>query len=96
MKTKTQSSSEIQSESSELVWDEERLKLRRGFRMNARQILCSFSMMLTERERLALHWLAEGLDVGEIAQRLQPADRAVVGRPTAGSACSGTSNLDAS
>ena len=38
-------------------------------RLNARRILCSFSKMLTEREKMALHWLAEGLTAGEIVGR---------------------------
>jgi len=40
-------------------------------RLNARQILCSFSKMLTQREKMALHWLAEGLTACEIAKRFQ-------------------------
>jgi transposase len=34
--------------------------------------------MLTERERMALHWLAEGLSAREIARRLQIGDRTVI------------------
>jgi hypothetical protein len=34
--------------------------------------------MLTERERMALHWLAEGLPAREIARRLQVGDQRVI------------------
>jgi DNA-binding NarL/FixJ family response regulator len=42
----------------------------REVRESARQVLCSFTSMLTERERMVLHWLANGLSVNDIWQRL--------------------------
>ena len=68
----------FQSGVSDSAASQKRLKLRRDFRMTARQVLCSFSMMLTERERMALHWLAEGLSAREIAGRIQIGDRTVI------------------
>jgi len=68
----------FRSGASDSTESQKRLKPRHGFPMNARQVLCSFSMMLTERERMALHWLAEGLSAREIARRLQIGDRTVI------------------
>jgi len=78
MKAKTKIPINFKSEASNFVGPGKRLKLRGGLRMSAREILCSFSMMLTERERLALHWLSEGLTAPEIARRLQIGDRTVI------------------
>jgi len=81
MKSKTNKSINLQSETSDSIRSEKTLKLdpgARGARINARQILCSFSLMLTERERMALHWLAEGLSVREIARRLAIGNRTVI------------------
>ena len=78
MKAKTKIPIRFQSEASDSIESQKRLKLPPSFRTNARQILCSFSMMLTERERMALHWLSEGLTAPEIARRLQIGDRTVI------------------
>src|ERR1044071_1377483 len=40
-------------------------------RLSPRDMLCSFSSMLTEREKIVMHWLAEGLDSREIAERIR-------------------------
>jgi hypothetical protein len=40
-------------------------------RVSPRNFLCAFSSVLTDREKMVLHWLAEGLDVREIVQRVR-------------------------
>ena len=49
----------------------------REVRVSARQVLCSFTSALTERERMALHWLANGLSVNDIWQRLPGGHQAI-------------------
>src|SRR5258706_13664409 len=44
-------------------------------RATAQEILCSFPKVLTEREKIVLHSLAQGLSADEIASRLQPPSR---------------------
>ena len=50
-------------------------------RVSPRNFLCAFSSVLTDREKMVLHWLAEGLDVREIVQRVRrdPAILPVIG-----------------
>jgi len=43
----------------------------RVVRLTPRDLLCSFTSMLTEREKIVLHWLAEGRSAQEIAERLR-------------------------
>ena len=71
VRDKTNIPIEFASEAAEASGREKRVKMRRGLRISPRDILCSFAMMLTERERIALHWLAEGLSAREIARRLE-------------------------
>jgi len=42
----------------------------RVVRLSPRDLLCSFTSMLTEREKIVLHWLAEGRSAREIAERI--------------------------
>lgn len=44
-------------------------------RATAHEILCSFAKVLTEREKIVLHALAQGMSADEIATRLQPPPR---------------------
>src|ERR1700682_258477 len=47
--------------------------LAQNVRATAHAILCSFSNMLTEREKIVLHSLSQGLSASEIAERLKTA-----------------------
>jgi len=55
-----------------------RFNLPQNVRATAMEILCSFSKMLTSREKIVLHWLAEGFPVGEIASRLRMTHRSAI------------------
>src|ERR1700682_3931987 len=58
--------------------DGKRPNQSRNVRATALEILCSSSKVLTGREKIVLHWLAEGFPVGEIATRAQMAHRAAI------------------
>ncbi len=60
----------------------------RVVRLSPRDLLCCFTSMLTEREKIVLHWLAEGLSAPEITERLRRMFPAAIEAPakTAGAA----------
>src|ERR1041385_5057979 len=53
----------------------------RFVRLDPRDLLCSFTSMLTEREKIVLHWLAEGLGAREIAERVRKMFPAAIEAP---------------
>ena len=59
-----------QSEVARSNWPGKRSEPARVVRLTPRDLLCSFTSMLTEREKIVLHWLAEGLSAQEIAERI--------------------------
>jgi hypothetical protein len=76
------------SKSSIVRAEQESVGIHHEVRLSAREVLCSFTRVLTERERIVLHWLANGLPVREIWQRLRtaPSMGAKTDRPIANNA----------
>jgi hypothetical protein len=70
MRIKKQTFLKSKSKTSDYTGHKQNLKPGGGQRMRARRILCGFSTVLTEREKLALLWLAQGLAARVIAKRL--------------------------
>jgi len=58
--------------SSSLFEDENLFDLRPDVREKARVILCSFPEVLTEREKVILNWLAQGVAARDIAKSTKP------------------------
>ena len=62
----------IQTGSSSLFEGENLFDLRSDVRERAQNLLCSFSEVLTEREKVILQWLAQGVAARDIAKSNQP------------------------
>jgi hypothetical protein len=60
----------IQTEELSSTGPNNRLTQHHTVRATAHEILASFSKVLTDREQMILHWLADGMAVREIAERL--------------------------